>query len=85
LESLVVDGNVRNYAFGGETAAGFHDEPLATRDVDVFFSWTRTLARFWAVWSLSTRAWRAWSGRSSAKEDTAVFPVLGNLGVLLES
>ena len=36
LESLVVEGTVRNYAVGGATAAGFHGEPLATRDVDVF-------------------------------------------------
>jgi len=36
LESLVVEGTVRNYAVDGATAAGFHGEPLATRDVDVF-------------------------------------------------
>ena len=36
LERLVRDGSLRQYAIGGATAAGFHGEPLATRDVDVF-------------------------------------------------
>jgi len=36
LEQLVRDGNLRHYAIGGATAAGFHGEPLATRDIDVF-------------------------------------------------
>jgi hypothetical protein len=27
---------VKQYAIGGATAAGFHGEPLATRDIDVF-------------------------------------------------
>ncbi len=36
LELLVQDGTIANYAIGGATAAGFHGEPLATRDVDVF-------------------------------------------------
>lgn len=36
LEQLVRDGTVRRYALGGATAAGFHGEPLATRDIDVF-------------------------------------------------
>ena len=27
---------MRQYAIGGATAAGFHGEPLATRDVDVY-------------------------------------------------
>lgn len=36
LEGLVRDGTLKQYALGGATAAGFHGEPLATRDVDVF-------------------------------------------------
>jgi hypothetical protein len=36
LEQLVADGTLSNYAVGGATAAGFHGEPLATLDVDVF-------------------------------------------------
>lgn len=36
LEQLVREGALRQYAIGGATAAGFHGEPLATRDVDVF-------------------------------------------------
>ncbi|MCF7675606.1 MAG: hypothetical protein K9M97_09695 [Akkermansiaceae bacterium] len=36
LEQLVSQGTLRHYAIGGATAAGFHGEPLATRDVDVF-------------------------------------------------
>ncbi|MEI6673879.1 MAG: hypothetical protein WCO57_01745 [Verrucomicrobiota bacterium] len=36
LEQLVDEGSLRRYAIGGATAAGFHGEPLATRDVDVF-------------------------------------------------
>ena len=36
LEQLLREGIVRRYAVGGATAAGFHGEPLATRDVDVF-------------------------------------------------
>ena len=36
LEQLVQDGTLKNYALGGATAAGFHGEPLATRDIDVF-------------------------------------------------
>ncbi len=36
LEQLVSDGTLTQYAIGGATAAGFHGEPLATRDVDVF-------------------------------------------------
>jgi hypothetical protein len=36
LEQLVGEGVLRQYAIGGATAAGFHGEPLATRDVDVF-------------------------------------------------
>ncbi len=36
LEQLVVDGALSHYAIGGATAAGFHGEPLATRDIDVF-------------------------------------------------
>jgi hypothetical protein len=36
LEQLVREGTLRHYAIGGATAAGFHGEPLATRDVDVF-------------------------------------------------
>ena len=36
LEQLVADGTLKNYAIGGATAAGFHGEPLATLDVDVF-------------------------------------------------
>ncbi len=36
LEQLIVDGALSRYAIGGATAAGFHGEPLATRDIDVF-------------------------------------------------
>jgi hypothetical protein len=36
LEELVAEGILGNYAIGGATAAGFHGEPLATMDVDVF-------------------------------------------------
>lgn len=36
LEQLVSEGVLKQYAIGGATAAGFHGEPLATRDVDVF-------------------------------------------------
>ena len=36
LEQLVRNGTLEQYAIGGATAAGFHGEPLATRDVDVF-------------------------------------------------
>lgn len=36
LEQLVSQGTLKRYAIGGATAAGFHGEPLATRDVGVF-------------------------------------------------
>jgi hypothetical protein len=36
LEELIAEGILGNYAIGGATAAGFHGEPLATMDVDVF-------------------------------------------------
>jgi len=36
LEQLLKEGTLTHYAIGGATAAGFHGEPLATRDVDVF-------------------------------------------------
>ncbi len=36
LEQLLREGSLKRYAIGGATAAGFHGEPLATRDVDVF-------------------------------------------------
>lgn len=36
LEQLVANGTLSSYAIGGATAAGFHGEPLATLDVDVF-------------------------------------------------
>jgi hypothetical protein len=36
LEQLLQEGILTRYASGGATAAGFHGEPLATRDVDVF-------------------------------------------------
>lgn len=36
LEQLLQEGTLRHYAIGGATAAGFHGEPLATRDIDVF-------------------------------------------------
>lgn len=36
LERLLEERLIRQYAIGGATAAGFHGEPLATRDVDVF-------------------------------------------------
>ena len=36
LEQLLAEGLLANYAIGGATAAGFHGEPLATRDIDVF-------------------------------------------------
>lgn len=36
LEQLLSEGILDRYAIGGATAAGFHGEPLATRDIDVF-------------------------------------------------
>lgn len=36
LEQLLQEGVLKQYAIGGATAAGFHGEPLATRDIDVF-------------------------------------------------
>ena len=36
LEKLLSEGTLSRYAIGGATAAGFHGEPLATRDIDVF-------------------------------------------------
>ena len=36
LEGLLSSGVIASYAIGGATAAGFHGEPLATRDIDVF-------------------------------------------------
>lgn len=36
LEQLLKEGVLSGYALGGATAAGFHGEPLATRDIDVF-------------------------------------------------
>ena len=36
LEQLIRDGDLKHYAIGGATAAGFHGEPLATRDIAVF-------------------------------------------------
>ena len=36
LETLLSDASISRYAIGGATAAGFHGEPLATRDIDVF-------------------------------------------------
>jgi hypothetical protein len=36
LEQLLTAGVVGKYAIGGATAAGYHGEPLATRDIDVF-------------------------------------------------
>ena len=36
LEELTAEGILGNYAIGGATAAGFHGEPFATMDVDVF-------------------------------------------------
>jgi hypothetical protein len=36
LEELLKEGPLSGYAIGGATAAGFHGEPLATRDIDVF-------------------------------------------------
>jgi len=36
LEELLSQGSLSAYAIGGATAAGFHGEPLATRDIDVF-------------------------------------------------
>ncbi len=36
LEQLVQEDTLKQYAIGGATAAGFHGEPLATRDIDVF-------------------------------------------------
>lgn len=36
LEKLFGEGTLGRYAIGGATAAGFHGEPLATRDIDVF-------------------------------------------------
>ena len=36
LEELLACGVIQKYAIGGDTAAGFHGEPLAPRDIDVF-------------------------------------------------
>jgi hypothetical protein len=36
LEELLRSGVIASYAIGGATAAGFHGEPLATRDIGVF-------------------------------------------------
>lgn len=36
LEDLLACGAIQKYAIGGATAAGFHCELLATRDIDVF-------------------------------------------------
>jgi hypothetical protein len=36
LERLVEEAELRNYAIGGASGAGFHGEPLATLDIDVF-------------------------------------------------
>jgi len=36
LEQLLTSVVVVKYVIGGATAAGFHGEPLATRDIDVF-------------------------------------------------
>jgi hypothetical protein len=36
LERFLAEGVIQKYAIGGATAAGFHGEPLATRDIDVF-------------------------------------------------
>ena len=36
LEQLLSEKVLARYAIGGATAAGFHGEPLATRDIDVF-------------------------------------------------
>ncbi len=36
LEQLLQERVINRYAVGGATAAGFHGEPLATRDIDVF-------------------------------------------------
>ena len=36
LEELLSSGVIASYAIGGATAAGFHGEPFATRDIDVF-------------------------------------------------
>lgn len=50
LEQLVQEGVLKQYAIGGATAAGFHGEPLATRDIDVFvFSYG--LTQRWQEWA----------------------------------
>ncbi len=36
LEQVVQERTLKQYAIGGATAAGFHGEPLATRDINVF-------------------------------------------------
>jgi hypothetical protein len=36
LEQLIAEKVLKGYALGGATAAGFHGEPLATRDIDIF-------------------------------------------------
>ena len=36
LEQLLGYVVIQKYDIGGATAAGFHGEPLATRDIDVF-------------------------------------------------
>jgi hypothetical protein len=36
LEQLVRESPLKHYAIGGATAASFHGEPIATRDIDVY-------------------------------------------------
>jgi len=51
LEELTAEGILGNYAIGGATAAGFHGEPLATMDVDVFVFLKVKRMPCWSRWS----------------------------------
>ena len=44
LEQLVREGTLIRYAIGGATAAGFHGEPLATREDGFPFDATPMMA-----------------------------------------
>ena len=58
LEQLLAEGTLKQYAIGGATAAGFHGEPLATRDVDVFdeIAFREILHRYHLV-----EKWQRWA------------------------
>lgn len=41
LEDMCDSGIIRRYAVGGAFAATLHDEPIATLDLDIFFSFSK--------------------------------------------